>query len=74
MRDHDRGLLARVARLNDMAGQLVLAILGDRDRCDPEPARLRALGQTYTALGADLINRADELDGHNPPQVIDVQM
>jgi hypothetical protein len=73
----DRELLARIARVNDSAGQVVLAILGDRERCDPEPARLRALGQTYAALGADLLARAAELDGrmveHTQRVIIDAR-
>jgi hypothetical protein len=63
MRRQDRELLARVARVNDTAGQVTLTILGDQDRCDPDAARLRALGRTYSELGADLLARAAELDG-----------
>lgn len=73
----DRELLARIARVDDSAGKVVLAILGDRERCDPEPARLRALGQTYTMLGADLLARAAELDGrmveHTQRVIIDTR-
>jgi hypothetical protein len=69
MIERDRKLLARVARANDTAGQVVLAILGDYDRPDPEPARMRALGRELAELGADLLARAAELDGRviEPP-------
>jgi hypothetical protein len=63
MRRQDRELLARIARVNDTSGQVMLAILGDQDRCDPDAVRLRALGKTYGELGADLLARAAELDG-----------
>jgi hypothetical protein len=63
VRREDRELLARIARVNDTAGQVTVAILADRDRCDPDPVRLRALGRAYSELGAALLARSAELDG-----------
>ena len=58
----DRELLARVARVNGRLGKVVLELFQYQDGGELPATGVRELGQALTALGADLLTRAAELD------------
>jgi hypothetical protein len=63
----DRKLLARVARVNTQLGAAVLELL---DGSELPAAGVRELGQHLAGLAADLLARAEELDGRAVDRVI----
>jgi hypothetical protein len=63
MIERDRALLARLAQVNRQLGAFVLDLIEHQDGGELPAAGLRDLGNGLVALGADVLARADELDG-----------
>jgi hypothetical protein len=68
--EHDRELLARIARVNRGAGDITLALLHVTPDDNALADGFRELGKRYAALAADLLKRAEDLDGHPVDHVI----
>jgi hypothetical protein len=66
----DRELLARVARVNTRLGAVVLELFEHQDGGELPAAGVRELGQHLAGLAADLLARAEELDGRAVDRVI----
>jgi hypothetical protein len=66
VKDVDARLMKRLATVNDAMGPVLLLLLdkwhNDLDGGLPPSAEFRGLGEDFTALGGDLIARADEVD------------
>ncbi|PRX50484.1 hypothetical protein B0I33_102606 [Prauserella shujinwangii] len=58
----DRALLARLRHVNQHLGDVVLALMACQDGGELPADGCRALGEHLTALGHELVARADELD------------
>ncbi|HEX3782243.1 MAG TPA: hypothetical protein VHX38_21480 [Pseudonocardiaceae bacterium] len=76
MKAVDARLLRRLATVNDAMAPVLLLLLdrwdNDLDGGLPPSAELRSLGEDFTALGRDLITRADEVDAitqHTQPEI-----
>ena len=61
MIEKDRILLARMSRINQSLGQVVLELYDYQDGGELPPVGLRTLGTLLAELGTDMIARADEL-------------
>jgi hypothetical protein len=68
--ERDRELLARLARVNRHLGEVVVELMTGQDGGELPAAGVRDLGQRFVALGADLLARAEELDGNPVTRVI----
>ena len=66
MKAVDARLLRRLASVNGAMGPVLVLLLdkwqNDLDGGLPPSAEFRSLGEAFTALGRDLIARADEVD------------
>jgi hypothetical protein len=63
MIERDRALLARLRQVNQQMGAFVVELMTGQDGGELPAAGLRELGNGLCALGADVLARADELDG-----------
>jgi hypothetical protein len=70
MIERDRELLARVARVNTRLGAVVLDLFEGLDGGELPAAGVRELGQHLVGLAADLLARAEELDGRVVGRVV----
>jgi hypothetical protein len=62
MIDRDRELLGRLALVNRHMGDVVLELMADQHRGVLPAEGLRNLGKHLVRVGADLLDRAVELD------------
>jgi len=60
--EEDRVLLARLSKINQSLGQVVLELCDYQDGGELPSAGLRTLGEQLMDLGMDMISRAEELD------------
>jgi hypothetical protein len=68
--ERDRELLARVARVNQHLGAVVIDLMTRQDGGELPPGEVRDLGQHLAELSADLLARAAELEGRTIGHVI----
>lgn len=70
MIERDRELFASIARVNRGAGEITLALLHVTPDDNALAAGFRELGKGYATLAAELLKRAEDLDGHPVDHVI----
>jgi hypothetical protein len=66
----DRELLARLARVNAYLGAAVVELMTRQDGGELPAEGVRELGWRLSELAADLLARADEIDGRPVDHVI----
>jgi len=70
MIERDRELLAKVGRVNQHIGNVIVEMLTEQDGGELPADGVRDLGRNLAELGADLLARAAELDGRTIERVI----
>jgi hypothetical protein len=64
----DRELLRRLSKVREAMAPVLLVLLDNMNGGELKAADLRALGEDFRSLGADLIARAEELDRTVEPE------